>query len=83
MNIIHEDFDLSTAKNRDLPRNSYLVSYGVDDLTKYDVVQAGSKVDIFNYYWDKYKDVRGIKWTEGIINPKSWNYQAPEKKKRK
>jgi hypothetical protein len=83
VNIIHADCDPSAAKNKDLPRNSYLVSYGVDDELQYDVVQAGSQYDIFNYYWDKYRDVRGIKWTDGTINPKMWNYQPPEKKKKK
>ena len=83
VNIIHGDCDPSAAKNRDLPRNSYLVAYGVDDSIQYDVVQAGSQVDIFNYYWDKYRDVRGIKWTEGTINPKTWGYQAKTEKKKK
>jgi hypothetical protein len=83
VNIIHGDCDPSAAKNKELPRNSYLVSYGVDGELQYDVVQCGSQFDIFNYYWDKYRDVRGIKWTEGIINPKTWNYQAPEKKKKR
>jgi len=65
VNIIHGNCDPVLAKNRDLPRNSYLVTYGIDDDVQYDVVQAGSQVDIFNYYWDKYRDVRGIKWTDG------------------
>jgi hypothetical protein len=83
VNIIHLDCDPSAAKNKELPRNSYLVAYGVDDSIQYDVVQAGSQVDIFNYYWDKYRDVRGIKWTDGTINPKTWGYQSKTEKKRK
>jgi hypothetical protein len=83
VNIIHANCEPSASKNKDLPRNSYLVIYGVDDSIQYDVVQAGSKIDIFNYYWDKYRDVRGIKWTEGTINPKTWGYQAKTDKKRK
>ena len=50
VNIIHANCEPSASKNKDLPRNSYLVIYGVDDSIQYDVVQAGSKIDIFNYY---------------------------------
>lgn len=82
LSIIHVNCDISLAKDKSLPRDSYLVTYGNDGDQQYDIVR-GLKVEIFNYYWDKYRDVRGIKWTEGTSNPKTWGYQAPEKKRKK
>jgi hypothetical protein len=81
--IIHENCEPHLAKNRDLPRNSYLVTYVRDEEIQYDIVQSGARVHIFDHYYDKYGEVRGIKWTEGTINPKLWNYQAPDSNKKK
>ena len=82
INIINVDCDPSVANDRSLPRDSYLVTYGDSGEQKYDVVQ-GLQSDIFDQYWDKYRDVRGIKWTEGKVNPKMWGYVPNEKKKKK
>jgi hypothetical protein len=45
-----------------LPRDSYLVAYGDDNEERFDVVQ-GLQGDIFDHYWDRYRDFRGMKWT--------------------
>lgn len=82
INIIHTNCDPSAAQDSSLPRDSYLVTYGVNDEEKYDIVQ-GLQVDIFDEYWDKYRDFRGMQWTEGKCNPKMWGYKAPDSKKRK
>ena len=82
MKIIHEDCDSELAKNRDLPRNAYLVSYTTEDEIKYDIV-CGLQCEIFDHYWDKYRNVRGIEWTSGTVNPKIWGSQISEKKKKK
>lgn len=82
INIINVNCDPIAAKDKSLPRDSYLVTYGDNGEKKHDLVQ-GLQPDIFDHYWDKYRDVRGIKWTEGTINPKMWGYKAPESKKRK
>lgn len=81
--IIHEDCDPSLAKSKDLPRNSYLVTYVSDGEVKYDIVQSGGQVYIFDQYYDRYGEVRGIKWTNGTVNPKVWNYQPPGNKKKR
>jgi len=81
--IIHEDCSQDLAQNKDLPLNSYIVTYMVEDQIKYDIVQSDSKIHIFDVYYDKYKNVRGMKWTSGKVNPRVWNYQPPEPKKRK
>ena len=82
INIIHVNCDPILAEDKSLPRDSYLVTYGDNELQKYDIVQ-GLRSDIFDQYWDKYRDVRGMAWTEGTINPKMYGYKPSETKKRK
>ena len=82
INIIHVNCDPSLAEDKSLPRDSYIISYGDDDTQKYDIVQ-GLRSDIFDQYWDKYRDFRGMKWTEGTVSPKMWGYVPNEKKKKK
>ena len=74
--------DPSAAQDRSLPRDTYLVTYGDNGEEKYDIVQ-GLKLDIFDQYWDKYRDFRGMEWTEGTVNPKMWGYIPKESKKKK
>ena len=80
VNIIHKDCDQSLAKEKSLPLDSYLVSYSDDGITKYDVVQ-GTQVSIFDHYYDEYRNVISMKWTDGRVNPKSYN--QPQKKSKK
>ena len=82
INIIHMNCDPSAAQDRSLPRDTYLVTYGDNGEEKYDIVQ-GLKLDIFDQYWDKYRDFRGMEWTEGTVNPKMWGYIPKESKKKK
>jgi hypothetical protein len=82
INIIYTNCDASLANDKSLPRDSYLVTYGDNGEQKFDIVQ-GLRSDIFDQYWDKYRDVRGMVWTEGTINPKMYGYKPTESKKRK
>ena len=82
-NIIHEKCDKSAASDKTLPRNAYLVTYVVEDKITYDVVMAYGKSDVFDEYWDKYKEgLQKIDWAEGNVKPSLWNRQPikPEKK---
>ncbi len=81
--MIKQDCDPSLAEDRSLPYTAYMVEYLQDGITKFDVVSAAKQSDIFDHYWDKYRDVRGMKWTDGKANPKMWGYKAPDSKKRK
>jgi len=67
------DCDPIAAESKELPSDSYLVSYKIDDELKYDIVQ-GFLVEVFDHYYDKYKNVNGIDWTSGNISPKTFNY---------
>jgi hypothetical protein len=49
----------------------------------YDLVMSDKKVEIFDYYWDRYRnDLISFKQSEGRTNPKLWNPPKPEKKKK-
>lgn len=82
--LIQQNCDPELAKDRNLPYNAYLVHYTVDEALCYDIVIANKKVDIFDYYWDRYRE--GFKWykqSEGRVNPKLWNTPPKEKKNKK
>lgn len=81
VNIIHKDCDPSLAKSKSLPRNAYIVSYSNDDKVAYDIVQ-GTQVTIFDHYYDEFRNVISINWTEGNVNPKIYNSQPPKKDKK-
>lgn len=84
MKIYHRDCDPSLANDRSLPYTAYLVEYLQDGMTKFDVVIANKKVDIFDYYWDNYRnDFIRMTQTEGRVNPKLWGNKPPETKKKK
>jgi hypothetical protein len=81
MLIIHKNCDKSLAKDKTLPRNSYLVTYVQEEELSYDIVQSSSKVEIFDYYYDRYGNVlRDIRWTDGTVNPKCYQVKSKNKK---
>ena len=82
-NIIHETCEKSAADDKTLPRNAYLVTYVEKEKLTYDVVMADGKTDVFDEYWDKYKEgLQRIDWAEGNVKPSLWNKTPtpPEKK---
>ena len=85
MKIINENCDRELANDRTLPYTAYLVSYEVDAVMAYDLIISDKKMDIFDYYWDKYREgLKGWKQSEGRVNPRNWgNKPTEEKKKRK
>jgi hypothetical protein len=85
MVLIHKNCDPLVANNKSLPRNSYLVTYQDSKDVKYDIVQAGSFVEVFDNYYDQYgkNSIIKIQWSQGTVNPKSYNYQVRDKKSKK
>jgi hypothetical protein len=82
--IINENCDQELAKDRTLPYNVYIVSYEVDAVMAYDLVISDKNMDIFDYYWDKYREgLKGWKQSEGRVNPRLWGNKQPEKKKKR
>lgn len=84
MRILHQNCEPSAADDRTLPYNTYLVTYKMDGAIAYDLIQANKQVEIFDYYWDRYRnDIVGWKQSEGRVNPKLWGNQVKEEKKRR
>ena len=85
MDILHEKCEKDKATDKKLPTDSFLVTYKVEDEIRYDVTRAGSVNEIFDHYYDKYKNVQGIAWTNGIVSPRTFDNVNPlsEKPKRK
>ena len=83
--ILHKDCDLTVANNRELPYDSYVVTYFEDGKTCYDIVQPRKQMDIFDYYWDTYRENFKPPWyqSEGRVNPKLWGSKSSEVKKKK
>lgn len=84
--LVREKCDLKSAEDKKLPTDSFIVTYKVDDDVKYDIVRAKAVVDVFDVYYDKYKNVQSIQWTKGIINPRTFDNDTatpPKKRKRK
>ena len=81
LKIIHKNCEKRLSKEKSLPRNTYIVSYEDDGKLSYDIVQSNSKVEIFDYYYDNYRSVRGIDWTDGTASALSAPPEKPKKKK--
>lgn len=82
MKIIHQDCDPSLADDRSLPYTAYLIEYLQDGITKFDISYGKKQVELFDYYWDNYRnDLVNMTQTEGRVNPKLWDH--PDKKKNK
>lgn len=81
LKFVHRDCTPDLAEDRTLPYTSYLVEYFFDGTTRWDIVICNKKTDIFDYYWDTYReDLIGFKQTEGRVNPKLWDNPTKKKK---
>ena len=57
------------------------MEYECDGQLMYDIVNSQKKVEIFDHYWDRYREgLKSFKQTEGRINPKLWGYSKKENK---
>jgi hypothetical protein len=84
MKILHQNCDPSVADDRSLPYNAYLVTYEIDGAITYDLVIPDKQLEIFDYYWDRYREgLKGWKQSEGRVNPKLWGIKPKESKKKK
>ena len=82
--LIFEKCPRDKANDKKLPSDSFIVSYEHDKELKHDIIRAAAQVDVFDAYYDKYKNVKGIEWTKGIIHPYTYDGQTkastPKKK---
>ena len=87
LNILKENCDPKKDNNSALPYNAYLVQYKIGDKeeTRWDLAMAFKMSEIFDHYYDKYKNVLAIVQSEGRVTPELWvdPTKKPEKKKKK
>ena len=87
MKILYENCQPKDALDKSLPYTSYLVEYIKDGKPHYDVSLGDKQAEVFDYYWDKYKqDLKKIDNTGGLVNPNRWDtsmLRKPERKTRK
>ena len=90
LDFIHKDCHHSMSKDKKLPKGIRDRVYKVKDEIKHDITRAGSKVEIFDHYYDNYDGVVSITWTDGIVDPRTYlnskstsSKKTPERKKRK
>lgn len=81
--IIRPKCDPSLAQDKSLPCTAYLVEYMEDGQVCFDIVLCSKKVDIFDHYWDNYREgFINFKQTEGRANPKVWDDPLNKKQKK-
>ena len=83
--IILEKTTRDKAEDRKFPTDAFIVKYLCDGTECLDVTRSGKQANVFDMYYDRYgKDsVKRIDWGYGTVNPSSWGYKTPEKKKRR
>ena len=82
--ILLEKTTPDKAKDTSFPTDAYNVRYVVDGEERLDVCRAQKAANIFDLYYDKYKNVKSIQWTKGIVHPRTYDGQTqastPKKK---
>ena len=83
--VILEKTTKDKANDRKLPSDAFEVYYVVDGEERLDVTRSGKKVNVFDFYYDKYGNVKKIDYGQGTVNPSQWGYKNkdPQKKKRR
>ena len=84
--ILIENGSLDEVMTTDAPSDAWVVTYEIDGTAHRDLTR-GTRVKLFDMYYDKFKmGIKIIDYGKGIIKPSLWGYQsatAPKKKKRK
>ena len=81
--VILEKTTKDKANDRKLPTDAFNVYYVVDGEERLDVTRSGKKVNVFDFYYDKYKNVKSIQYGSGTISPNRFGLKPPPKKKGK
>ena len=81
--IIIENGSFSDVSIRKVPTDGYIIKYVYKDKICFDLTR-GTKITIFDMYWDKFKDgLKSIEYGNGTIKPNLWGYQSSSTKKKK
>ena len=85
--ILVENGTLDEVMTTDAPSDAWVVTYEIDGTVHRDL-SRGTRVKLFDMYYDKFKmGLKIIDYGYGMIKPSLWGYQSqgqgPKKKKRK
>ena len=83
--ILVENGSTSDVMTKEAPTDASIVTYTVDGKEHQDLTR-GSRVKLFDMYYDKFTNVKRIDYGQGTIKPSLWGYSGeatPKKKKRK
>ena len=83
--ILVENGTPAEVLTKDAPTDASIVTYSVDGKEHQDLTR-GSRVKLFDMYYDKFTNVKRIEYGQGTIKPSLWGYSSeatPKKKKRK
>ena len=83
--ILVENGSTSDVMTKEAPTDASIVTYTVDGIEHQDLTR-GSRVKLFDLYYDKFTSIKRIEYGQGTIKPSLWGYSgesAPKKKKRK
>ena len=83
--ILVENGSASDVMTKEAPTDASIVTYTVDGKEHQDLTR-GSRVKLFDMYYDKFTSVKRIEYGQGTIKPSLWGYSSdvsPKKKKRK
>ena len=81
--IVIENGSLQDVSTKKVPTDCYIIKYVRDDEIHYDL-SRGSKVTLFDMYWDKFKGkLKAIDHSNGTIRPNLWRYQSTPARKKK
>ena len=83
--ILVENGSASDVMTKEAPTDASIITYTVDGKEHQDLTR-GSRVKLFDMYYDKFTNVKRIEYGQGMIKPSLWGYSsesAPKKKKRK
>ena len=83
--LLVENGSPAEVQTREAPTDASIITYTVDGKEHQDLVR-GTRVKLFDMYYDKFTNVKRIDYGLGNIKPNLWGYQggaSPKKKKRK
>ena len=83
--ILIENGSLDEVMTTEAPSDAWIVTYEIDGTVHRDLTR-GTRVKLFDMYYDKFTNVKRIEYGQGTIKPSLWGYSreaAPKKKKRK
>ena len=81
--ILVENGSSEDVNTTQAPSDAYIIKYVYEDKICFDLTR-GTKVKLFDMYWDKFKEgLQSIEYGRGSVKPSVWGYQAPVKKKKR